>query len=243
MNKEVLTLILKTFNENNNSHAFLLETDDLDQALNDVLNLIKKINGDLIKENSIYNYSDIKIIKPDGREIKKEQIREIIADFQTFPFILKHKYYIIFSSELMNQSSANVLLKFLEEPENSVIGFFLTLNKEAMINTIVSRCQNYKLLYNNTSNKDLVEDKEFISSMESSVYQKILFLNNWFVKDRLENITKLKEIKEELVKRIEQLDDDWKNLINRVNIIDDCINRLLKNANQDLVILDLARKW
>ena len=33
------------------------------------------------------------------------------------------------------------MLKFLEEPEDSIIGFFITNNKENVIDTIKSRCQ------------------------------------------------------------------------------------------------------
>ncbi len=246
MKEEVLSVIFNSFNEMKNSHAFLMETDDVEECLKEILNLIKKINSDKISSEKIIendNYSDIKIIRPNGREIKTDQVREIINDFQTFPFILRHKYYIIVSSEFMNASSANILLKFLEEPENMVIGFFITANKRKMINTIVSRCQTYRLLFNKSleENKEVVDD--FLNSMnEKQIYRRILFLNNWISKDRIENIEKLSLIKNHLVTEIKNL-IEIKKTVSKINLLDECIDKLRKNANQDLVILELARKW
>ena len=49
--------------------------------------------------------------------------------------------YILMFSESLNTSSANTMLKFLEEPEENILGFFITNNKENIIDTIKSRCQ------------------------------------------------------------------------------------------------------
>ena len=48
---------------------------------------------------------------------------------------------IIKESDRLNSSSGNTILKFLEEPEEGIIGFFITNNKENMLSTIRSRCQ------------------------------------------------------------------------------------------------------
>ena len=243
MNKKTIEIIKKSFNENKNSHAFLMETNNIDQCLEDILKLILDINN-ISREIILENIPDIKVIFPDGKDIKREQISAIIEEFQMFPVELKHRYYIIVSSELMNQSSANVILKFLEEPDNAVIGFFITSNRAAMINTIVSRCQHYKFNYQdlNQINNDIVE--EFILNMSNKqIYQKILFLNNFISKERVENIKKLRDIRNYLVNNKDLNIKNIKLLVKRVSLLDNIVERLSKNGNQELVILDLARNW
>ena len=243
MNKKTIELLKKTFSENKNSHAFLMETNNLDLCLNDITSMILEFNN-ISREINLENIPDVKVIFPDGKEIKKEQVSLILEQFQTFPVELKHRYYIIVESEVMNQSAANVILKFLEEPDNAVIGFFITKNKAAMINTIVSRCQNYRFLYEENHEIKVENVLNFIENMNcSEIYKKILFLNNFILKDRTDNIKKLKEVKEYLVNS-ENLDiKQIKLLVKRVSLLDNVIERLLKNANQELVIIDLARNW
>ena len=54
----------------------------------------------------------------------------------------------------MNESAANSILKFLEEPEDNIIGFFITENKEQIISTIKSRCEMIKATYSDDKNED-----------------------------------------------------------------------------------------
>lgn len=245
MNQSTLKTIKNTFDEKKNSHAFLVETNNVDDCLNEILNLIAAING-IDKNNFIKeNIPDIKIVKPEGKDIKRSQITQILEEFQTYPVVLKHRYYIIVESELMNQSSSNTILKFLEEPDGDIIGFFITNNKKAMISTIMSRCQHYKLLYDCNININIDKVKDFLLNMSNiEIYKKIIFLNNYISKDRLDNIKKLKEIKDYLL-NIEKNDNinQIKLLVKRVRLLDNVIERLLKNANQELVILDLAKNW
>ena len=65
---------------------------------------------------------------------------------------LKQIIYIIKNCEKLNSSSANCILKFLEEPEDDIIAILLTDNINMVLPTIKSRCQilNFK---NNNSNK------------------------------------------------------------------------------------------
>ena len=50
----------------------------------------------------------------------------------------------------MNKESANTMLKFLEEPDGSVIGFFLTNEESNIMPTIRSRCQIIEVNFDNT---------------------------------------------------------------------------------------------
>lgn len=87
------------------------------------------------------NFTELKIIEPDGLWIKKEQIDQLQKEFSTKSVESTKKVYIIFEAEKMNASAANSILKFLEEPEENIIAILLTDNIYQLLNTIVSRCQ------------------------------------------------------------------------------------------------------
>ncbi len=141
--------LMNEYHENRLSHAFLLETNNPSKCLDNLLEFLVFINqtGDqnedeklshLIKNKSI---PSLIIIEPDGQVVKKEQIIELKDFFKTKPIFTKYNMYVILNAEALNASSANTMLKFLEEPEDNILGFFITTNKENIIATIKSRCQ------------------------------------------------------------------------------------------------------
>lgn len=69
------------------------------------------------------------------------QIRDLIDDVQLAPTRAKRKVYIVDRAELLRGSSANALLKTLEEPPDDVLFILLGRNRDAILPTIVSRCQ------------------------------------------------------------------------------------------------------
>ena len=70
---------------------------------------------------------------------------EIIKKLSLKTFEGKHKVMIIWMPEKMNESTANKLLKILEEPSQSTV-FILVSNKpDEMISTILSRTQQLKI--------------------------------------------------------------------------------------------------
>lgn len=165
---EVNQIILKSFREKKNSHAFLLCTNNVDMCLKDVLSIIKEYScakggcGDCNICHTIDELTnpDLRVVKPDGKEIKKDQIIDIIDSFSTKPAILNGSYYIICNAELLNTSSANKMLKFLEEPEGNIVGFFITDKLNGIIPTIKSRCEIYNYHYGKDSILDFLEITE-----------------------------------------------------------------------------------
>lgn len=87
------------------------------------------------------NYPDLKIIDTSSKNIKKEQMLELQQNFSLKPLYGKYLIYIIKDASLFNQSSANTILKFLEEPNSNIIAILLTDNIYNCLETIVSRCQ------------------------------------------------------------------------------------------------------
>ena len=83
---------------------------------------------------------DLKVIRPDGMQIKKGQILDLQADFMNKAIEINKKIYIIEEVDKLNPSAGNTLLKFLEEPEANIIALLTTNNIEAVLSTIKSRC-------------------------------------------------------------------------------------------------------
>ena len=119
---EVKKVILKSFHEKTNSHAFLLVTNNVEKTYKDVIDIIKTINCDndgndncnicnTIDKNT---NPDVIIVGPDGKEIKVDAISSIIDSFSTKPLINKYSIYVVNEADKLNVSSANKLLKFLE---------------------------------------------------------------------------------------------------------------------------------
>ncbi len=141
--------LIKHFHENTISHAFLLETNNQEKCLAALLQFLSYINqvDDKVENSKLSNLIEneklpsLIIIRPEGLTIKKEQILSLKRFFKTKPVFSKYNMYIILNAEFLNISSANTMLKFLEEPEDNILGFFVTNNKENIIDTIRSRCQ------------------------------------------------------------------------------------------------------
>lgn len=166
--EEIKKLIIKSFHEKNNSHAFLLSTNNIENCLRDVLDIVKIVNcnnsgndGCNICNTIDSNTNpDVILVKETGKEIKKDQILNIINNFSTKPAISKYSTYIICSADKMNDFSANKMLKFLEEPEENIIGFFITDKLNAIIPTIKSRCEIYNYHFGSNSILDLLDITE-----------------------------------------------------------------------------------
>ena len=161
----ILNELVKRYREKKLAHAYLIETNNYDKALQDLKEFIKIINCpeeykkkcekcNLCNLINIDNLPSIKIIEPDGASIKKVQMEELKEAFSTKPVYSRYNTYIIMNAEKLNSSSANSMLKFIEEPTDGIIGFFITNNKDVMIETIKSRCQSLILKY---ENKNIIE--------------------------------------------------------------------------------------
>ena len=87
------------------------------------------------------NHPNIVFIEPDGQNIKIDQIRELIYRMNKTGLNTGRKIYVIQEADRMNNSSANALLKFLEEPEFNVTAILQTERLNAIMSTIRSRCQ------------------------------------------------------------------------------------------------------
>lgn len=138
------------------SHAYIIELCDYESDMvlvNDFIKLIlckhactsfdalncSKCN--VCKLIDDFNYPDVRYIEPDGKEIKKNQLLEIIKDYGNKSMLDNKRIYVIKEADKMNLFASNTLLKFLEEPVDDVIAILLTTNRYKIIDTVLSRCQ------------------------------------------------------------------------------------------------------
>lgn len=94
------------------------------------------------KQIEALKHPNVLYISPEGQNIKKEQIDRLEDEFSKSSLIPGKRIYIIDQADRMNTTSANRLLKFIEEPVNKdTIGILISENYAKILPTIVSRCQ------------------------------------------------------------------------------------------------------
>ena len=266
---DIVDILKKQYHDNKLSHAFLLETDDMEKCLKKILEFLKILNcehsfSDKCLKCNLCHLIDEKelpslvIIRPDGSFIRKEQILSLKESFKTKPIFSKYNMYIIMNAECLNSSSANTMLKFLEEPEEGIIGFFITNNKENVIETIKSRCQilldyYFESFNNEDINNDVIEYiKEFESNkLNTLFYNKNVILpkivdRNWLVSFFLkmiqiyEELYKVKLFNKEIsndyaiLSFLLEKDDEY--FLERLNLLKKIIKTLDYNVNNQLVL-------
>ena len=172
--KNVVNNIINEFNENINSHVFLIETNDVEKALIDIKSIIKAvIEADDTVSEQVDNDSYLELISVISEEsdIKKDDILDLQKRLNTKPILSKFKFYIICPAEKLNINSANKLLKTIEEPEDGIIGFLITTNTDLIIDTIKSRCEEQMLIYDKEEDNNETEftqiATEFIDALET----------------------------------------------------------------------------
>lgn len=177
MNSQVLAykIINSSIVNNRLSHAYLVETNGCDNAFEFVKAFVKAIicpmhytNNKLCGECPICrriednNYTEYKVIDTDGMWLKKEQIIDLQMDFSTVGIEGGTRVYVIKNCEKMNASTANALLKFLEEPNSNIVAILMVNNIGVLLDTIVSRCQLIKLIPNHEYDNSLDKVKYLI---------------------------------------------------------------------------------
>lgn len=202
--KEFIKKIVDEFNENKNSHVFLIETNDINNCIVDVKSIIKKVlkaKEDVIEQIDSDNYIELITIIEENGDIKKDSILDLQKRLKTKPILSEYKFYIIAPAELLNINSANKLLKTIEEPEEGIIGFLITTNTDLIIDTIKSRCESHVVIYNDNENEQNEENVEFAISFIKAVEEKDLYY--WHKESS--KISNLKDIGYDVAKEIKRI--------------------------------------
>ncbi len=140
MEEKLLDTFNKLYLNNKIGHAYLICNVTFDQIEKGLLQIFFKyiLNDDNVKT---IDHPDIFVLNPINNVIKKEQIMDLKNFLDNTSQVSGKKIYVINNAELLNASSANSLLKILEEPENNIYAFLLSSNISNILPTIKSRCQ------------------------------------------------------------------------------------------------------
>ncbi len=172
-------LLNKINNTSTNAQAYLIVGDSL-RELDFCSKLLSKIlicnnkyeenctKCNICKRIDNNEYGELTSIYPVDNTIKKEQISLIRDKYQMEAIEGKNQVYIINQADLLNKTSANMMLKFIEEPSSQTIAIFTTTNFSKVWNTIVSRCQVIKL-NNNIKNTGFDYVKEITNFSEEQI--------------------------------------------------------------------------
>ena len=218
------------FNEKLNSHSYIFYTNDFLKCKNDLENLIRYIfNNDNL--NSIEN--DYVIIrKNDKKNILKEDMFDLKNFFQKTSYINNNRVYLVEEAHKLNAVSANMILKFLEEPLDGVIAFFITTNLDSVLSTIKSRTQIINVFYDDNNEKIKSENINLLNDFfKEDKYINIFTAKNYFKKyDR----NMLIDIFTDYLIYIYNDIDNYNNL-NKIKIINNVLIMLNNNINTDYV--------
>ncbi len=249
--KDFFDFINNEKKKNKLSHAYLIETCDYDKVDNLIIEFLKI----LLSSNTVDNesddiklfhlieektYPDIKYIKADGSSIKKEQLINLMDEFKNKSMYDNKQVYIIEDATKLNMSSANTMLKFLEEPEDNIIAILIANSKYKVIDTILSRCQVITLKSNEKN--DFSDETKKLAEMVCSNNNFLLFDNILeIIPDRVTALDKLKDLEKYLFyeKNNNLFDLTLKKNISIISILEEIIEKLNYNVNYKLIIDDL----
>ncbi len=118
---------------------------------------------------------DLKIVEATRDSIKIEQIREIRKEIELKPFKCKKKVYIVDKAEKMTLEASNCLLKTIEEPPYYAIIILICSKIDAILPTIVSRCQivNFRLISSLKIKKLLLDKINGLGKDEAEIISKL----------------------------------------------------------------------
>ncbi len=86
-------------------------------------------------------HPDVRLVEGEGGTLKIDQIREVQREASFSTHEGRWKVYILCQMERATTEAANCLLKTLEEPPAQVVLILTATTGEALLPTIVSRCQ------------------------------------------------------------------------------------------------------
>ncbi len=132
-----MSLVAKLKKERSKSHAYLLAGSNQDEIKSAIEYIVQSAGG---LSEDIVKIIDEKTDK--SSEIKVEAVRNFLHGLYLSAYG-PVRIGIIEGCERLNTSSANILLKILEEPPENVI-LILTAANENILMTVKSRCRVYK---------------------------------------------------------------------------------------------------
>ena len=160
-------------------------------------------------------FSDVKLVEPQGQLIKTDTIRQLTREFSQSSFEGQAQVFIIRDADKMHINAANSLLKFIEEPQSQIYIFLLTADDSRILPTIKSRAQLFYFPKNRAYLEDLLQREGLLLSQAKVLAD--------LAKDEAQALHLAKDNK----------------ALDLINAVERLTQSLL--ANQDLLYLDLAK--
>lgn len=141
----IIDFLTKSLHGDRLVHAYLFFGGNHSEKIATAKYLAKLVLGNdevtarLVENNE---HANVITIRPDGKNIKKEQIVFLKTEISKKSVENKSKIYIIDGADKMSTSAANSLLKFLEEPAPDIHIILISSSKEVLLPTITSRTAN-----------------------------------------------------------------------------------------------------
>jgi DNA polymerase-3 subunit delta' len=110
---------------------------------------------DCLRTDSM-SHPNVFMIEPAGTMIKKDQIKEMINEFSKTSLEVGRRVNIIVEADKFNLSSANTLLKTMEEPGEDIFQIMITENLQSLLPTIRSRGE---IIHFKTLDRRLIRDQ------------------------------------------------------------------------------------
>ena len=114
--------------------------------------------------NSFYSGINTNFISIDSSLIKIEDIRELKMNILNKKFNNERRFIVFDDVDLINLNCANALLKIIEEPLNNDYFFLINNKTQNIIETIKSRCVEFKMDINFEESNSNIQD--FLKTFE-----------------------------------------------------------------------------
>lgn len=213
-NLNFLSIVDKIVSSNRISHAYIIQLKNYDDDFVLVKSFVKAILCKEKRKVSEFsdcklcnicnlidndNYPDLCVIEPEGKEIKKSQLVGLQKEFNNKSLLDNKRIYILKEADKLNESAANTILKFLEEPSDDIVAILVTTNRYKMLETILSRCQ---VLSIDSNGKEIIYNDEIIDLVHFICDGDALFIN---YSEIIEKILPDKMVALERLKVVEQI--------------------------------------
>ena len=213
-NLNFLSIVDKIVSSNRISHAYIIQLKNYDDDFVLVKSFVKAILCKEKRKVSEFsdcklcnicnlidndNYPDLCVIEPEGKEIKKSQLVGLQKEFNNKSLLDNKRIYILKEADKLNESAANTILKFLEEPSDDIVAILVTTNRYKMLETILSRCQ---VLSIDSKEKEIIYNDEIIDLVHFICDGDALFIN---YSEIIEKILSDKMVALERLKVVEQI--------------------------------------
>jgi len=135
-------------------------------------------NYKLLCNNTHPNFFLLSNTTADG-DIKIEQARNLITFLNKTTYNKDIKIILIDNAENLNLNSANAILKALEEPKKNSFFFIIHDNKSKILETVKSRCLEFKFFQNINTKKDVLSKilKQHNSDFDISILNDDYYYN------------------------------------------------------------------